>query len=132
MAKRIEDLTAFVPGSAHPTDTFVGVDRVNDDVSSKVSLRNVLDLVQVWSEVANKAARPTVTATNVGYRAKVLTNGLTYVWDGTAWDIDDPLVKVTAAELAALSELEDGQLATVTDTTQGLYQYSTSNGWQRI
>ena len=102
---------------------------IND--SGKITLKSASSSASpVWSEVATKDDRPSGVV--VGYRAKVLTNLLTYIWDGTDWEVDDFTIRVTASQWSGLSEVEDGQVALITDLEVGWAKYSTSNGWQGV
>ena len=102
---------------------------IND--SGKISLKSASSSASpVWSEVATKDDRPSGVV--VGYRAKVLTNLLTYIWDGTDWEVDDFTIRVTASQWSGLSEVEDGQVALITDLEVGWAKYSTANGWQGV
>ena len=102
---------------------------IND--SGKITLKSASSSASpVWSEVATKDDRPSGVV--VGYRAKVLTNLLTYIWDGTDWEVDDFTIRVTASQWYGLSEVEDGQVALITDLEVGWAKYSTSNGWQGV
>ena len=102
---------------------------IND--SGKITLKSASSSASpVWSEVATKDDRPSGVV--VGYRAKVLTNLLTYIWDGTDWEVDDFTIRVTASQWSGLSEVEDGQVALITALEVGWAKYSTSNGWQGV
>ena len=102
---------------------------IND--SGKITLKSASSSASpVWSEVATKDDRPSGVV--VGYRAKVLTNLLTYIWDGTDWEVDDFTIRVTASQWSGLSEVEDGQVALITDLEVGWAKYSTANGWQGV
>ena len=102
---------------------------IND--SGKITLKSASSSASpVWSEVATKDDRPSGVV--VGYRAKVLTHLLTYIWDGTDWEVDDFTLRVTASQWSGLSEVEDGQVALITDLEVGWAKYSTANGWQGV
>lgn len=79
-----------------------------------------------YQEVDDKASRPTPTYD--GFRVKVATNQIVYVWYAGAWYIDSLAVSVTEAEWAALTELEENQLAFVIEQNT-FYRWTSTDGW---
>ena len=113
-----------------PTEVTNGENWIRISDAGKLSYGAPVDTT--WSSVANIAARDALNINSTGYRAKVTTNRLTYVYNGSSWIVDENMSTVTAAEMATMTEMEDGQLATVTDSVQGIYQWSSANGWQKF
>ena len=70
------------------------------------------------TDVLNIAARDALTGMSDGDFVKVLTNLVTYEYDGAAWQVQSLVTgaSVNSAGLAAITEQEADQIVTVVDT----------------
>jgi hypothetical protein len=83
----------------------------------------------VYVEVVDKSSRPTPTTD--GFRCRVGTNMLTYVWFNGNWLIDNQAVTLTALQWSGLTEVEQDQIVFLIDQYIS-FKWSTTSGWVQL